>query len=197
LVIGCDDGWVRALDARGTNYHKQGYPPGVKYQWDCRDGVWNTCDAVSTTPLITDLEKSGPGSGIADIIVGNDQGIWILNVDGSTPWNPSMAPWPMFHRNPARTGSLEDFTWAQDRGSICGIAKYAGSPVGGATLHLWYAGYPRKERTSVSDGRYAFSNLQTNLVYDIYAEDGSGHSKWVRGVHVQGLTQLRLDIDLE
>jgi hypothetical protein len=168
ILIGSDNGRVYMYGADGA----------LLWWWSCRlqENQVNLQDAVRTTPLITDLDLDGS----PDIIVANDRGLFRLQYPEYAVWNPADADWPMFHKNPARTGAYDTVEMeAPYRGSLTGrVFEWVGQnlqPVDDATVLLQKRVFgqwvKQMETTSVPDGRYIFDRAKPGT-YRVYASKG-------------------------
>ncbi|HET6349927.1 MAG TPA: C25 family cysteine peptidase [Candidatus Krumholzibacteria bacterium] len=89
VLLGDEDRFINAWSSTGVPL--AGFPLVMK-------------DAVRGTPCITDLNKDG----LVDIVgVGYDKTVYVWSL--STPYNPALAPWPMYHGNVLRNGRYGTF----------------------------------------------------------------------------------------
>jgi hypothetical protein len=86
VVVGGESGVINAWNLAGTQL--DGFPLTVN-------------DFVRGTPFFDDVD----GDGGADIVLaGWDRTVYVWDL--AAPYDPARAPWPTFHRNAARTGSV-------------------------------------------------------------------------------------------
>ena len=132
VVVGCSDGNIYALYADGFNHEDNGSPTGPIAWVKCCVPLAETDAEVLTSPVIDDLDNDGN----VDVVAGSDKGVYVFPLGVAYVQNPSLYPWPTFHRDNQRTGCATPPPTPVNA-SIQGIVTQGGQVVPGAQVYIY------------------------------------------------------------
>lgn len=211
VVVGCNDGNIYAVYADAINHRENGVLTGPIAWVRCCVPPNKTSAHVYTSPVIDDLD----GDGKVEVLAAGDEGVYVFHFDAPyNASNPSLYPWPTFHRDNERTGCATPSPPLVNA-SIQGIVTKNGSPVINAKIYIMYQdGTPVYEPHSnppvarswvqtvgttdpneAGKGAYCISQLPPNSIYKLKVEVPNEPIFWVENIAVTtGLK--RVDIAL-
>ncbi len=200
VIVGCNDGNVYAVYADGVDHVVDGVPTGPLAWARCCVPPNEATGQVLSSPVIDDIDNDGR----VDVVAASDKGTYVFRFASTyNRDNPALYPWPTFHANNARTGSLAALPPLVNA-SIVGVVTKAGGPVSNAKVHIYHqdgspvyepAGNPAPERSYVltvgstdaaerGKGAYCISQLEANKTYKIYVEVPGLSPAWVENIAV-------------
>jgi len=211
IVVGCNDGNIYAVYADAMDHRENGILTGPIAWVRCCIPPNKTSANVYTSPVIDDLD----GDGKVEVLAAGNEGVYVFHFE--VPYNannPSLYPWPTFHRDNERTGCATPLPPLVNA-SIQGIVTKNGSPVINAKIYIMYQdGTPVYEPHSnppvvrswvqtvgttdpneAGKGAYCISQLPPNSTYKLKVEVPNEPIFWVENIVVTtGLK--RVDIAL-
>lgn len=216
VIVGCSDGNVYAIYKDGMNHHQGDIPTGPIAWIKCCIPPNKSSAHIYTAPAI-----SLNNNGTIDVIAAGSEGIYKIALGNAYSLDPSLYPWPTFHRDNQRTGCVTASPQPVNA-SIQGIITRGGVPLPGVEVRIYYNendsyGNPvpvpkphsipsaaREFILSVGNGidtnepgsgAYIINQLEPNMVYKIKTKDSLGVEQWFTDISVTTGMQ-RFDIPL-